>query len=230
MKPAAIIQSFTERYPLIGPAVWILSLQYFVAQIFVGRAWPVPYNIFQYAISDLGNTACGIYAERYVCSPLHSLMNASFILLGITMFCGSLLIYLEFTRSRATLIGFSSMAIAGFGTVLVGLFPENVVPPLHALGAVLAFLVGSFGIFVLGLSLDIPRGFKQYTVISALVSLAALALFTLRIYLGLDFGGMERVVSYPQTIWLIVFGAYISRDHMTVQKTGFCRGHHKRSK
>ena len=31
--------------------------------------------------------------------------------------------------------------------------------------------------------------------------------------LGLGFGGMERLVSYPQTLWLIVFGTYITRSH-----------------
>jgi hypothetical protein len=29
-------------------------------------------------------------------------------------------------------------------------------------------------------------------------------------YLGLGEGGMERIVAYPQTLWLIFFGTYLS--------------------
>ena len=52
--------------------------------------WPRPYNISRNTISDLGNTACGTWKGRYVCSPLHDLMNGSFIALGITMLLGAL--------------------------------------------------------------------------------------------------------------------------------------------
>src|SRR5271154_1655168 len=93
------IETFTDRYPLIGPAIWILSIQYFIIQFIVAAAWQAPYSWRFNTISDLGNSACVVYGGRTVCSPLHGLMNASFILLGITMATGAMLIYQGFKEN-----------------------------------------------------------------------------------------------------------------------------------
>jgi hypothetical membrane protein len=207
------IRSFHDRYPYLGPIFWVLSIQYYVIQLIVAAAWSLtPYSWLHNTISDLGNTACGPYITRVVCSPLHPLMNASFIVLGSTMILGSLLVYHEFQRSVGSAIGFSFMAVAGFGTALVGLFPENTVPALHIFGAALPFLLGNLSLLILGKSLGLPRALRAYTLLSGGVSLIALVLFVTQADAGLGLGGMERVAAYPQTIWLIVFGVYIARD------------------
>ncbi len=213
MRPAKMVQIFTDRYPFFGPAIWILSIQYFITQVVVAHAWIMHYSLASNAISDLGNTVCGSYGGRYVCSPLHSLMNASFIMLGLTMATGAWLIYQEFQESIGSLVGFSLMAIAGVGTVVVGLFPENTVSSLHIFGAALPFLLGNIGLVVLGRTLDLPKALRLFTLISGVVSLVALALLVSHHYLGIGFGGMERLTAYPQTLWLIVFGIYISHTH-----------------
>jgi hypothetical membrane protein len=207
------MKTFADRYPLFGPVLWMLSVQYFGVQIIAAQAWTT-YNWRLNTISDLGNTACGAYGGRYVCSPAHVLMNISLIVLGITMFLGSLLIYQQFKGSRRALTGFSCMAAAGLGTVLVGLFPENSVSPLHIAGATLSFLVGNLGLVVLSMALSIPRSLRIYTFLSGALALVALALFMNHSYLGLGEGGMERVVAYPQTVWLIVFGIYTYSHHV----------------
>jgi hypothetical membrane protein len=219
MKPFKRIKTFNDRYPFLGPVFWIVNLQYFIVQILVAGAWSTPYSIFRNTISDLGNTECGEYAARYVCSPLHGIMNASFIILGITMLLGSGLIYHEFKKSMATAIGFSFMAVAGAGIILVGLFPENSLAFFHALGAGLAFLIGNVALLVFALSLDVSIWFRVYTFVSGLVALSALILFVSHIYLGLGQGGMERLTSYPQTIWLIAFGIYMSKDRFSEMAT-----------
>lgn len=208
-----MIKTFNDRYPLVGPVFWMTSVQYFITQIVVAHAWTSFYSLSRNPISDLGNTACGVYSGRLVCSPLHNWMNASFVVLGLTMIAGSLLIYHEFRKSRAGAVGFNFMALAGFGTILVGLFPENTVSALHALGAALPFFIGNVGLIVLGLALDIPRAFKYYTIFSGVIALIALVLFYTNIYLGIGQGGMERITAYPQTIWLIIFGIYMSSNH-----------------
>jgi LPXTG-site transpeptidase (sortase) family protein len=90
----------SDRYPLLGPIIWMLCVQYFITQIVVASAWHTSFSLTRNVISDLGNTACGQYGDRFVCSPLHGLMNASFLLLGLTMATGSLLIYQEFQRNQ----------------------------------------------------------------------------------------------------------------------------------
>jgi hypothetical membrane protein len=213
MKSMKMIETFTDRYPLLGPAIWILSAQYFIAQIIVGFAFKYNFSLRFNTISDLGNTACGIYSGRYVCSSLHPLMNASFILLGLTMAIGSLLIYQEFKKDLGTLVGFSFMAVAGLGTIVVGLFPENTISLLHILGASLPFLLGNVAMILMGIYLDIPKYIKYYSLISGVIALGFLVLFMSQTYVGLGIGGIERLVAYPQTFWLIVFGMYMSKSH-----------------
>lgn len=198
----------------MGPGMWMLSVQYFLIQILATLSFKNNYSLIHNTISDLGNTTCGVYGGRFVCSPLHNLMNVSFIVLGIFMATGSLLIYQEFKESRATLIGFSFMAAAGVGTVMVGLFPENTILALHLIGALLPFLVGNLGIVVLGFTLNIPKSLRVYTLATGYISLIALLFLLTHAYLGIGIGGMERITAYPQTIWLIVFGVYISKNHI----------------
>jgi hypothetical membrane protein len=172
--------------------------------------WPTHYSILSNTISDLGNTACGIYSGRYVCSPQHVWMNISFIVLGITMAAGSSLIYYEFRKTKASGLGFDFMALAGLGTIMVGVFAENTIASLHEIGAALPFVIGNLALLVLAVALDIPRYLKIYTVLSGVISLAAFALFITHTYLGIGIGGMERLAAHPLTIWLIIFGLYIS--------------------
>lgn len=212
MQSTSKIKTFTDRHPLAGPYLWMLSIQYFAVQAVSAMAWKAHYSLLSNTISDLGNTACGLYGDRPVCSPLHGLMNASFILLGVTMYFGAILIYQEFRKNPATALGFNFMALAGVGTLLIGLFPENTVSGLHILGAALPFLIGNVGMVILSLSLTIPKPLRYYTFLSGATSLIALVLLVTNHYLGLGIGGMERITAYPQTLWLIVFGVYISRN------------------
>lgn len=222
MQPFKKVRVFTNKYPLIGPSFWIVSIQYFITMFIVGLAWVNPvYSYSQNAISDLGNTACGEYADRFVCSPLHNWMNASFIVLGITMIAGSGLIFQEFKRSKANRIGFTFMALAGLGTIFVGLFPENTIKQLHYLGALLPFLLGNVALLIFAFSLDLPRKFQIYTFVSGFVAIIALPLFLTKHYLGLGEGGLERVISHPQTIWITLLGIYMSRDHFRNMRVRF---------
>ena len=204
------IKTFTNHHPYVGPISWILSLQYFISQVFVAQAWNPPYSWSLNTISDLGNTQCGQYHERFICSPHYPLMNASLIILGITIALGSALIYYGFKRSFWSYIGFSMMAIAGVGAWFVGAFPEDTISQLHIVGAAMPFLFGNISLIILGLTLEIPRWFKYLTVLSGALALVALLFFLKDEYLIFGLGGMERIVAYPQTLWLIVFGIYVS--------------------
>jgi hypothetical membrane protein len=215
MKTSRKIKVFSDKYPLIGPTFWIISIQYFIIQLVVALAWPVPYSFSNDAISDLGNSVCGTYDYRYVCSPYHTWMNVSFIVLGATMIAGSTLIYQEFKKNGANKLGFWFMALSGFGTILVGVFPENTVTLLHSFGALLPFLLGNIALIIFGFSLGLAGKFRIYTILSGIVALGALLLFSTHTYLELGLGGMERLVAHPQTIWLMTFGVYMNRDRFS---------------
>jgi hypothetical membrane protein len=209
------VKVFNDRYPYLGPLFWIMSVQYLSVQWVVASRWPYPpgYSWLHNAISDLGNTACGPYYGRYVCSPDHLPMNMSFIVLGLTMVAGSWLIYHEFLRNRFSCYGFIGMAIAGLGAILVGASPENVNGTVHYIGAILAFGVGDIALVLLALTISMGWQIRGYTLLSGIAGLTGLALYATHHYFGLGLGGMERLAGYPQTIWLIVFGIYMSRNH-----------------
>jgi hypothetical membrane protein len=210
MKHSQMLKTFTDRYPFVGPAIWMVNVQYFIVQFIVASYFTPHYSLMLNTISDLGNTVCGIHGALYVCSHKHWLMNASFILLGLTMITGSSLIYQAFKKSSGSFIGFCAITLAGVGVLLVGLFPENTVRLLHGTGAELVFICGNVGLVILGQALKLPKVLRIYTLLSGIMSLIALVLYTTNHYLGIGVGGMERIVAYPQTIWLIVFGIYVS--------------------
>lgn len=211
MRGSGKIQTFCIRHPLVGAALWISSVQLFLTQVVVALAWPVGYSTLHNTISDLGNTVCGTYAERYVCSPWHIWMNASFISLGITMLIGAMLLYFQIGRNVASMIGFWFMAIAGIGTSIVGLFPANISGTIHGFGAFMPFFFGNIALIILGLSLNMSSLFRFYSVFSGVITLIASLLFITGNYLGIGIGGMERLAVHPQTIWLIIFGYYVTK-------------------
>lgn len=208
-----IVAHSATRKPLLtalAGTVWLLNIQYFIIQIIVARHWAQSYSLLHNTISDLGNTACGPYGNGFVCSPLHQWMNLSFLALGVGMVLGAALIYLSYKHLRGVaLAGLGCMVLAGVGTMLVGLFPENTVSTLHILGASLPFTLGNVALVILGCTLPMPRVLRAYTLSSGFVALVALALFFTHTYLGLGIGGTERLTAYPQTIWLLLFSPYV---------------------
>lgn len=217
-RAAGRTKAFADRYPWLGPAVFVASSLYFVVQVVVAWVWNPPYSLVTNTISDLGNTRCALYRGAYVCSPRHDLMNAGFIFLGLVMAVGSLLICQEFTerggRQRLMArVGFSLLGLAGAGSIVVGLFPENTVRDAHVVGAALAIGVGNLAILVLWLALPLPAGLRRLMFFIGTVSIGALVLFASHRYLGIGAGGMERVAAYPQTVWLIRFGTYQFGTH-----------------
>lgn len=196
----------------IGALFWIASIQYYFVQAITAAMWSRSsgFSWAGHTISDLSNTTCGQYGHRFVCSPWHVSMNIAFLVLGITMIGGSYLLTHSLSKKITTHIGFGCMALAGVGTLLVGIFPENSVAQLHILGATMAFIAGNVGVIVIGASLSsLPKWLQIYSIISGSVALIALVLFINKIYLGLGIGGMERIVAYPQSVWMVMIGCYL---------------------
>ena len=203
------IATVSHQRPRLGPLLYLSCLQYFIVQVVVAELWNPSYSWSRDTISDLGNTVCGSFNGRRVCSPSHDLMNLSFVVLGATMVFGSMLIRQANLGQRGSSTGFRCMEIAGVGVVIVGLFPENSVSALHGLGAALAFVLGNIAIIVLGVTLKLPLMLRVISICLGVLALAALVTYASSHFVGLGEGGIERVVAFPQTIWLIALGAYL---------------------
>ena len=197
----------------LGALLLVATSEFFLAQIIAQLAWP-GYSVSQYDISALGVTECGPYTNGsggltfYACSPLHVVMNAGFILLGVLTIAGVLLTRSIWPQRRLTSVGVALVAVSGLGAILSGLFPANVNLGFHVLGALLNFLTASVGLLLLGLGARKRNGWlAAWSIALGLTTIAGLILYNSQNFLGLGPGGMERVLGYPSVIWAIGLGA-----------------------
>jgi hypothetical membrane protein len=219
---------------ILGGAAWIVAaFQYGVVQVVVAAAWHhPPYSWLGNYISDLGNTACGPFkvphgTPAYVCSPLHSAMNASFIIAGILTIAGAVLLRRFWPRGRGTTVALVLWVITGLGKIVAGLVPENTNIDLHLLAA-FNIPVGCVAILLLSLpARQASRPVSVLGILLAVVGLAGTVLSTAAesassssLDLGLRAGGMERVADYPGTLWILMIGI------IAVLSAGARAGHH----
>lgn len=198
-------QRLNKELNKLAAISWISSLQFFAIQILVASSFKPDYSIKANTISDLGNTVCGPYGDRLVCSPDYIWMNLSLAVLSFTMITGSVLFLRLSMRTKLELIGFSMMALSGVGSLLVGIFPENSISTLHLLGAGLSFTFGNLAVILIALTHP-NRTFKVISVIAGSSALVLLLFLITNNYLGLGLGGIERLVAYTQTFWLVSYG------------------------
>lgn len=202
---------------LVGGLAWVVgTLQYFISQIVVAGAWPIPYSLHNNFISDLGNTVCGPFAVPHglpieVCSPEHAVMNASFVTAGILTLVGAILLRPFWPQGKLATTGVVLWVVAGLGKIVVGLVPENTDAALHLLGA-FNIPVGSVAILLLSIAIRRASGALAATgVVLAVLGLVGTVLstagqFSSALYLGLGVGGSERLAGYPSNLWMLIIG------------------------
>jgi hypothetical membrane protein len=208
----------------VGALLLVATSEFFAAQIIAQLAWP-SYSVSQYDISALGVTECGPYTNGsggltfYACSPLHMVMNAGFILLGVLTIAGVLLTRSIWPQRRLTSVGVALVAVSGLGAALSGLFPANVNLGFHVLGALLNFLTASVGLLLLGIGARKQNGrLAAWSIALGLTTIAGLILYNSQNFLGLGPGGMERVIGYPSVVWDIGLGAALLFQRRAIVK------------
>ncbi|WP_434617825.1 DUF998 domain-containing protein [Arthrobacter sp. A5] len=207
---------------IVGAWAKISILQYFVAEATVIAAWagPQPYSRRFNVISDLGAEHCGTYSGRNVCSPLHLLMDASFIAQGLAMIVGALLLSTVLFRVAGKpglppapqhpgwAVAIRVLIIlSGLGTVVVGLVPEDVIFGLHYAGAVTYFVPGGLSLVALWWSWRRRRIVSGFLLLCGVVSLVSTVVFGL--VPGIERGTVERLMAYPITIGLSTVGVVV---------------------
>ncbi|MBT2566069.1 hypothetical protein J7I84_06070 [Arthrobacter sp. ISL-85] len=217
----------TRQY--IGAWAVLSVLQYFAAEAAVAMAWagPRPYDLRTGYISDLGALHCGIYSGRDVCSPLNWLMNASFVVQGLGLLVGAVLLTSGLLRVAArpgTRVDwarrepwFAASAFrlltgaAGAGTVVVGLVPEDAGSPWHYFGAITYFASGGTALLVLGVLWLRKTGMAWFLLVCGGVSLAATATGGLTRMMVPEPGTLERLMGYPVTVGMAAAGLVIAQ-------------------
>ncbi|MGO4249421.1 hypothetical protein AB4Y87_19585 [Paenarthrobacter sp. RAF54_2] len=233
----------------IGGWAQLSVVQYFVAESAVIEVWagPQPYSRATGFISDLGAVSCGVYEDRAVCSPLHVLMNASFVVQGLALILGAVFLTAgllcvaarpglhaqrfhtatadDEPRTRVLAKPWI-MAVAiriltgvsGLGTVIVGLVPEDVGSPWHFAGALMFFIGGGFALLLLGI-----LWFRQTPMSWFIAACGSLCIGALIVggITGMDVpqpGTLERLMGYPVTIGLATAGLVVAQRVHAVRK------------
>ena len=190
----------------------MLCVQFFVAEQVVRHAWQLPYRFALNYVSDLGAVHC----DAVVCSPLHGVMNASFVLQGVLIGGGAMLLRRRFSPQPAYTVAFGLLVVCGLGVLTVGLAPEDVRNGLHVAGATAHFIAGGLAMLTLGVLLlrDARRRALGgwLSVAMGLAVLGATALLGLRstpvwASFGLGVGAVERVAAYGIPLWMMGMGA-----------------------
>ncbi|MFD3507771.1 DUF998 domain-containing protein [Nocardia sp. NPDC058666] len=182
---------------------WTLALAYLLAELVTATAWTTPYSFRYDTISDLGITTC----THNACSPLHLVMNATFVALGALTIVGAvgLLDYLPRGRRQWSIVALAT--IIGLSTAATGLFPSNDGIVVHFLAVLPAFISRHIVLILLAIWLWKHR--RLAAIWSGLCATAGLT-GTVLMTVGLQIGITERLVFYPLPIWMAVTGTTIA--------------------
>ncbi len=181
------------------------SLQFIVVGMLIPELRYPGYSLTANTISALGNTAH---------SPMAWLFNGSIIVLGLCSVVGFALLWSAFHPGGRRLVALGLLSLASLGAIGVGAAPENLQGTVHGLAALLVFLAGGFGLLLLPLAMTRDTrwdGFRIYTALSGVVTLAALLLYLRHLVGPLGAGGMERLVVAPLLLWEILAGIRLLR-------------------
>jgi hypothetical membrane protein len=187
-----------------GACAWLLTLQFFVVEAIVALRVP-GYSRATDTISALGGLA----------SPAHRLMNASFLLQGVLIFAGALLLR-PALRGRGARVAPVLLSLSALGVLLVGIFPLDGHTGLHAAGAVLHLLGAGIGLLALAYGLR-PRSEALGTAV-VLLGLVGTAMTVFFLVGATDFlgrGATERGAAYALPIALALTGGVLLRGGLS---------------
>jgi hypothetical membrane protein len=182
-----------------GALAWLLTLQFFVVEAIAQSRYEGPYSRADDVISALGAAD----------SAAAALMNASFVVQGVLILAGALLLrpaLLNVAGEVAPVL----LGGAAVGVLLVGVFRTDGNSTIHAIGAVLYLLGGGLGLIALAYAVR-PRSEALGTVLAllGLLGTAATVFFLTGVTRYLGEGGTERVAGYVLPIGLAVAGAVL---------------------
>lgn len=189
-----------------GVLIAIGVLQFVVAMAWVQSRYG-GYSLLTNYISDLGNTST---------SPLPMVFNVSVMLLGVFALLGILFSWSGYPRGGARVVGLFLLLIASVSAILVGLFPENVNPPVHDLVSLMVFLSGGLGLVILSAGMGERTLWSAYrwpSLTLGLVTLVSLAYYAPTQQNGTtwDPGLIERLIVAPILVWGFVAGLHSMR-------------------
>jgi hypothetical protein len=212
----AFIPDTTSTRQYVGAWSVLSVLQYFAAETAVIGAWagPQPYDRRTGYISDLGAVQCGIYDGRDVCSPLHLLMNASFVVQGLGMLLGALLLgsgLLCVAARPGARVHPGRHRKPWFAALWVRILTGTAGSIWHFAGALMYFIAGAAALLLLGALWLNQTPLGWFILVCGMSSLAALVTGGLTHMDVPEPGTLERLMGYPVTVGVAAAGLVIAQ-------------------
>ncbi|MCS0647078.1 DUF998 domain-containing protein [Curtobacterium flaccumfaciens] len=210
---------------LAGPLVsWL-------AEFITAAAWQHPHYAPLYNwVSHLGLTGPRQVAFGQVGnSPLGAVMDAGWVLYGVSLIVGTLLTFDVRRGGRAAVIVVVGI-IAGIGVSLVGMFQgsnANVASGLinfHQFGAQGVIIAGNIMAILVGAAasrIGLPRARGTLSVLLGIFGLAMFVVFMADVFTGWAFniGMFERGAIYPIMVGHVLLGSGIFAAHFSPART-----------
>lgn len=202
---------------LTGLATQPLTILAEIVAAFVVRA---PYSFAHNTISDLGATTCTDIAYPYgpvpVCSPLHTLVNGSFILFGALLAIGAIAVFPLLPKGFGRVAGVALLVVAGLSSLASGLIPLDIDIVGHSLVSLPVFLAQPLALVVLGVvlrrsALTGARALSQAGIVAGAIGLIAGTVFLGWIDLPAHGGTLERLALWPGSLWFAALAAALTR-------------------
>ena len=182
----------TQRSAKLGGTLFFAAgTQFLIINTIAESIYP-EYSVRLNFLSDLG-----------VGQQTALIWNASVLLLGVLFILGTYYLFRGAGR-RKLIVPF---VLAGVGPIVVAIFNENSIIAVHAIGAYISFIFGGVSAILSYRLTRVP--FSYFTTTLGVITLVAIVFFTAGQYLGMGVGGMERLIVYPELIWMVSFGAYL---------------------
>ncbi len=152
------------------------------------------YSVRNNFLSDLGTV-----------EPSGTVWNTSIFLSGLLFVIGAYVLFRSFGRPRRIILVL--YVLAGAGAMATGLLNENAFPDLHQIVSLMAFIFGGISAIV---TYRLVRGpFKYVSALLGMFTLVSLVLLIAGFRQQFGNGLMERLVAFPEIIWLMAFGGYL---------------------
>ena len=142
-------------------------------------------------------------------------MNSAFVLYGVGVLVGVwCAIRPMWPGRRLRNVGLVLVGLCGPALILAGLSPGDVRPMLHYIAGGYQFPAQNIGLILLGFAAIRTRpGLGFFTLFCGIVGMTGLIFQGTPPYVGLGYGGWQRVAAYPFAIWAISIGGYSLAKH-----------------
>ncbi len=167
--------------------MWLLRPLYVATEVVVAAATTGGYRFADDTVSDLGAVGC----DASYCSPRHDVMNGSFVVFGVLLALGAVLLAPRIGRVATVLL-----VVSGMSSVGVGLAPVDQDAGLHTLVATPLFVAQPVALLVLAWVLRQRRGLSVGLLVTGVVvALGAVGFIALDGAAGT--GALERLALWP---------------------------------